>query len=664
MARRRDELRQESISFRLGDDPKFDEVLNGCKVVRSWQKKGHAKLSGKRYGRVSAVTGSGKSLLIRLLAHDALASDATLRVIIAVPQLPIADSFGDVTIQHPRTKKKVAWIISPTNMLTDGNDTVNRLVAFIESAPHQDWRQRVVVCSHATLVAAHNRLKDRWNAHGEVMVAFDESHHSRDGENGSASKAGSANACCQVLRDWFDISIGPLLLSSATWMRGDFRNILPPEMLAEFEAYNLPAWEYLEQMAFLREIHIRFLVGDELAALRQVFSEEARPSIFFMPYLEHPSVRAAGGKLNALERYKRAIGKRRPQMLWDRRDNTGEFEAFNIGGEEETIAIDLVTDEDDLGVKFYQPRRAAYGVLKDAIDEDNAIVDAAKAAVDARGIKDDEKKRRAVVAEVRRRQAQRATVLPSILFCQNMGKEGFDCAPLARAIVMGERGSMVELLQILGRIIRDYPGKEIAELIIILPFKGKPKPEQILSYSKFMLRCMLVEDALERPELSEEEFEIIDRLGPDGIAKVVDQVIRAQEQGAKDPMEKGTRHLPSKDRATVRKHVEQMLSRKARRLARLGKAISYTPDMKAEELLESLRSYAFSIFGVTAKEVAGQLGHLPVVTPEYVDRLLILNRCKYFQEKGQYVDPRTIPGVVKYFGSKKALDEACRAEGL
>lgn len=54
----------------------------------------------------------------------------------------------------------------------------------------------------------------------------------------------------------------------------------------------------------------------------------------------------------------------------------------------------------------------------------------------------------------------------------------------------------------------------------------------------------------------------------------------------------------------------------------------------------------------------------PKVTPEYVKQLIFLHRCKYFQLKGQYHDPRTIEGAVELFGSAEALDQACTAEGL
>jgi hypothetical protein len=54
----------------------------------------------------------------------------------------------------------------------------------------------------------------------------------------------------------------------------------------------------------------------------------------------------------------------------------------------------------------------------------------------------------------------------------------------------------------------------------------------------------------------------------------------------------------------------------------------------------------------------------PPVTPEYVAQIIFLHRCKYFQNKGQGVDPRTIKGAVALFGSKKALDAACTAEGM
>ena len=54
----------------------------------------------------------------------------------------------------------------------------------------------------------------------------------------------------------------------------------------------------------------------------------------------------------------------------------------------------------------------------------------------------------------------------------------------------------------------------------------------------------------------------------------------------------------------------------------------------------------------------------PEVTREHVLQCHILDRCKAYKEQGRYVDPRTFPGLAKLFGGKKALDEACKLEGL
>lgn len=56
-----------------------------------------------------------------------------------------------------------------------------------------------------------------------------------------------------------------------------------------------------------------------------------------------------------------------------------------------------------------------------------------------------------------------------IIIALDMCKEGFDWPKAARSIIIGERHSVPEMIQMIGRLFRQVPGKKLAEVYQILP---------------------------------------------------------------------------------------------------------------------------------------------------------------------------------------------------
>jgi hypothetical protein len=99
---------------------------------------------------------------------------------------------------------------------------------------------------------------------------------------------------------------------------------------------------------------------------------------------------------------------------------------------------------------------------------------------------------------------------PDLLWALNMCKEGFDWPNASRSVVIGPRGSMVDIIQTLGRLLRSGK-KDRVEFNIVFPIAGKPDPEQVQEYLNIIIQSLIVEWCFSRPKVkNKREQEVID----------------------------------------------------------------------------------------------------------------------------------------------------------
>lgn len=449
------------VAFTLtaGQHPVEDAVsAAGAMKLRGWQKDGYKALRGHPLRILLAPTGSGKSTLIKALAWDDLDSDPKARVVIAVPQTLIGDSFDAVDLLIDR--RLARWSVD--RRLLSGAGSVEALVAFVRDGAKDG---RSLVCTHATLVRAHQILmagaKETPSPWAGVSLFIDEAHHSTavdlDPEVDvplEQQEAALRNQLGRVVAHWLERAPGPLLLATATWMRSDLMGIIPKSRRDDFTRFVHTMEAHLEAMQHLREVSFRFLIGNPLETLRAIYAEGNKKTIAYLPQVNTPYMQAAGGKEKVLESYQKAIGKEVARDAW-----TTTVQHLPKGGKPLRVRmLDFVSLE--------------------GRDERK---DTLRAGIRAGGGK----------------------ATPDLLWALNLGKEGFDWAELERAIVIGERGSPVDVLQMMGRILRDYPGKARVEFNMVLPYEGKGAAdvEQVRNYIKTILASMVVEWPLRLPKI-------------------------------------------------------------------------------------------------------------------------------------------------------------------
>ena len=376
-------------------------------ALRPWQAEAYQKLHGKTRVRLKAPTASGKTLVMKALSADWIAHGR--KCVLAVPQeiigwshTRVPQGYSAIRILLPNGRT-VSW--HPNEVLLDVSYTVDKLVAFLRAKG-----PGVLLCTHATLVAAAKRLGDLGDLGDEgmslwlkVALFIDEGHH-------ALIDPKAINHLGRLLHWWADHNPdGPLIMVSATWMRSDLGAMLPD---VAFDCFEYRIEDYLDHLAHLRRVDVVLRSATPRTAIRQALREGARRLIVYLPMV----------------RSRHANGKSKPDLLAEalaalgpsQTDGAYRVHSTMIDGERRTLrSLDLVTEDG---------RRLRKKALLTSIGTPHE---------------------------------------PDVVFCLRMGIEGYDQPSLDRAVVLGPRDSMSVMAQILGRLLRDHPGKTQVQLDLV-----------------------------------------------------------------------------------------------------------------------------------------------------------------------------------------------------
>ena len=270
---------------------------------------------------------------------------------------------------------------------------------------HTSLGDRILLCTHATLAQAYKRLKER----RQLALLRDVVLWIDEGHH-------AKNAQIIDRNDTVSNGIGAMVtycvthgnhvgLATATYERGDMRHILPDKMLATFTHVEIPYDLYFKEVQPVESFEFNIVAGDTLRALDSVF-KTIRPTIL---YLAKRNSRYAGRcKYLEVKQIVRRLGKRLKVPVC--RDG----ELIRVGN---LKVLDLVTEKGR---------------------------DARKAYLDNGGKVD-------------------------IIIALDTCKEGFDWPEAERSIILGERHSVPEMIQMIGRLFRRAEGKTHAQVFQVLP---------------------------------------------------------------------------------------------------------------------------------------------------------------------------------------------------
>ncbi|MFI1743251.1 DEAD/DEAH box helicase [Thalassobellus sediminis] len=255
--------------------------------------------------------------------------------------------------------------------------------------------EKILICTHATLRFAFDAIDEKQL--NDCLLAIDEFHHvSVDGDN----KLGI------VLSSIMEKSTTHIVAMTGSFFRGDSVPILLPEDEAKFTKVKYDYYQQLNGYNYLKSLGIgyHFYQGRYTSAINEVLDENKKTIIHI------PSVNSGESTKDKYEEVNRII------------DSLGELDY----------------QDPDTGV-LYVKSKTTGKTLK--------IADL---------VHDNQKDRDKIQEYLRK--IKRVDDI-DIIIALGMAKEGFDWPYCEHALTVGYRGSLTEIIQIIGRATRDSENK-------------------------------------------------------------------------------------------------------------------------------------------------------------------------------------------------------------
>ena len=270
--------------------------------------------------------------------------------------------------------------------------------------------EEILICTHATLRFAYQELEEAQLNH--TLIAIDEFHHvSAHGEN----RLG------ELLRGVMEQSSAHIVAMTGSYFRGDSVPVLAPEHEALFTPVTYNYYEQLDGYQYLKSLGIgyHFYTGKYLSAISEVLDTNKKT------ILHIPSVNSGESTKDKYQEVDKIL------------DSIGDF----VSQDEETGVITIKRKGDKKRLKV------------------------------ADLVNDDPKQRDKIMNYLREIKSLEDM---DLIIALGMAKEGFDWSYCEHALTVGYRGSLTEIVQIIGRATRDSNNKTHAQFTNLI---AKPDAE-------------------------------------------------------------------------------------------------------------------------------------------------------------------------------------------
>ncbi|MCG7442800.1 ATP-dependent helicase [Dermabacter vaginalis] len=384
---------------------------------------------------VKAPPASGKSRALMFVALDKLYYQGRKKVIVAVPERSIGASFAPTELT--KFGFFADWEIQEKHNLCDPGSSQGKVGAFIDFL--NDPTSVTLVCTHATLRFAFEKLAP--DAFNGTVLAIDEFHHvSADTES---SRLGA------LLRDVMNGSDVHIVAMTGSYFRGDSVPVLSADDEAKFTPVTFNYYDQLNGYQYLKSLGIghHFYQGRYFEAIGEVFDLDKKTIIHI------PSVNSG-------------------ESTKDKIEEVGRI--FDVIGE--VVHTDPVTGIHDV-------RRSDNGEILRVAD----LVD------------DTDQAKRAKTLHYLSTVASKNRDAVDAIIALGMAKEGFDWPFAEHALTVGYRASLTEVIQIIGRVTRDSPGKSHAQFTNLIAEPDASQDEVKVSVNnmlKAITASLLMEQVL------------------------------------------------------------------------------------------------------------------------------------------------------------------------
>lgn len=336
--------------------------------------------------------------------------------------------------------------------------------------------EQLMICTHATLRFASEGLEEK--VFDNCLLAIDEFHH---------VSADINNRLGDILRNIMAKSSAHIIAMTGSYFRGDSVPVLPPEDEAKFEKVTYNYYEQLNGYNYLKSLGIgyHFYQGKYTEAILEVLDTDKK-TILHIPNVN--SGESTKDKHNEVDFILDAIG-------------------------------DVVKQDTETGV-IYIKRFGDGKILKVA------------------DLVEDGSKERDKIVEYLRKSKDEDDM--DLIIALGMAKEGFDWPYCEHALTVGYRGSLTEIIQIIGRCTRDSSNKTHAQFTNLIAQPDAADDQVKLSVNN-MLKAITASLLMEQVLAPNWKFKT--KLSEDDKAKPGELTIR----GLKEPSSKRVRDIIESD---------------------------------------------------------------------------------------------------------------------
>ena len=299
----------------------------------------------------------------------------------------------------------------------------------------EDKSQTILICTHATLRFAFNQLNIE--SFNNTLLAIDEFHH---------VSAAIENRLGEVLNKVMNKTNAHIIAMTGSYFRGDNIPVLMPEDEMKFTPVTYNYYEQLNGYKYLKSLGIgyHFYQGTYLSAIKEVLDTDQK-TILHIP-------------------------------------NVNAGESTKDKHKEVDTILDLIGD--------YVNQDPNTGVISIKRKEDGKIIKIADL------VNDNQKDRDKIVEYLRN--IKNVDDI-DIIIALGMAKEGFDWPFCQHALTIGYRGSLTEIIQIIGRATRDSDNKNHSQFTNLIAQPDVADSEVKLSVNnmlKAITASLLMEQVL------------------------------------------------------------------------------------------------------------------------------------------------------------------------
>lgn len=281
---------------------------------------------------------------------------------------------------------------------------------------------KILICAHATLRNGVKELDDEM--FNDTLLAIDEFHH---------TSADADSNLGDVVRRVMNNSTGHIVAMTGSYFRGDGIPVMRAEDEARFFPVTYNYYQQLNGYKYLKNLILgyHFYHGSYLDHINEVL-DTRKKTIIHIPSVNQRAATGLG-KFQETAEIMNSIG------TLDHKDyNTGIYYVKTIDGRMLKVA-DLVEDDQ-------KERNMVQGYLQRMKSKDDV----------------------------------------DIIIALGTAKEGFDWQWCEMCLTIGVRGSLTEVIQIIGRCTRDCEGKETARFVNMIAMPEAEQAEVKVAVNDFL----------------------------------------------------------------------------------------------------------------------------------------------------------------------------------